>query len=306
MILLWGIHGDEPLDFVRAALDRKGCSYFFVDQQAVERTSLDMKVDKMVSGRIKTGSLAIDLRSVTAVYLRPYDSRRMRAVERAPEGSAIWRHALNLEDGLLAWVEITPALVVNRPSATMSNNSKPYQTRLIQAAGLRVPDTLVTTDTGAVNEFWQLHREIIYKSMSGMRSIVSRLTENHRSRLAQVANCPTQFQQFIPGNDWRVHVVGEEVFSCEIFSTADDYRYSNRSEEDVQIMPRELPQELKDTCLRVSKVLRLPLCGIDLRRTPNGDWYCFEVNPSPGFSFYESATGQPIADAIARFLTAGH
>ena len=30
--------------------------------------------------------------------------------------------------------------------------------------------------------------------------------------------------------------------------------------------------------------------------------YCFEVNPSPAFSYDEAHTGQPIAQAIARYL----
>jgi D-alanine-D-alanine ligase-like ATP-grasp enzyme len=50
--------------------------------------------------------------------------------------------------------------------------------------------------------------------------------------------------------------------------------------------------------------LRLPVAGIDLRRTPQGEWYCFEVNPSPAFAYYEAATHQPIAEAIAGLLMA--
>ena len=46
----------------------------------------------------------------------------------------------------------------------------------------------------------------------------------------------------------------------------------------------------------------LLVAGIDLRRTVNGEWYCFEANPSPGFTFYEQATGWPMADAIAQLL----
>lgn len=41
---------------------------------------------------------------------------------------------------------------------------------------------------------------------------------------------------------------------------------------------------------------------MDLRRTPEGTWYCLEVNPSPVFTFYRVATGQPIGQAIARLL----
>ncbi len=46
----------------------------------------------------------------------------------------------------------------------------------------------------------------------------------------------------------------------------------------------------------------LLVAGIDLRLTPDDEWYCFEVNPSPGFTFYEDAGGQPIAAAIAGLL----
>ena len=51
--------------------------------------------------------------------------------------------------------------------------------------------------------------------------------------------------------------------------------------------------------------LRLPLTGIDLRRTPEGDWYCFEANPSPAFTYYERLAGQPMTAAVASYLLGG-
>ena len=57
-----------------------------------------------------------------------------------------------------------------------SNGSKPYQAQLIQAAGFRVPRTLVTNDPDTVREFAaELRGEVIYKSASGARSIVRKL-----------------------------------------------------------------------------------------------------------------------------------
>jgi hypothetical protein len=47
----------------------------------------------------------------------------------------------------------------------------------------------------------------------------------------------------------------------------------------------------------------LLVSGVDLRRTADECWCCFEVNPSPGFTYYEGHTGQPIAGAIAALLT---
>ena len=52
-------------------------------------------------------------------------------------------------------------------------------------------------------------------------------------------------------------------------------------------------------------MLNLPLCGIDLKVTPEGIYYCFEVNPSPAYTYYEEQTGQPIAQAIIDYMTNG-
>jgi glutathione synthase/RimK-type ligase-like ATP-grasp enzyme len=97
-------------------------------------------------------------------------------------------------------------------------------------------------------------------------------------------------------------VVAEEVFACQVTSAADDYRYSSLQGARVEIRPFELSTELRDCCRSLAAALGLLVAGIDLRRTQQGKWYCFEVNPSPGFTYYEEATGQPIAQAIARLL----
>ncbi len=52
----------------------------------------------------------------------------------------------------------------------------------------------------------------------------------------------------------------------------------------------------------LSSSLNLPVAGIDLRRTPDGRWYCFEVNPSPGFTYFQKETHQAIDETIARLL----
>jgi glutathione synthase/RimK-type ligase-like ATP-grasp enzyme len=52
----------------------------------------------------------------------------------------------------------------------------------------------------------------------------------------------------------------------------------------------------------LAAALDLPFAGIDLRLSPSREATCFEVNPSPAFSWFESATGQPIAAAVARYL----
>ena len=132
--------------------------------------------------------------------------------------------------------------------------------------------------------------------------IPRRLTGAHLARIQDVGSCPTQFQQYIVGRDVRVHVVANDVFASEIVSEADDYRYASRDGANVEIRPYALPEEVATRCIALAGFLDLPLAGIDLRLSAQGNWYCFEVNPSPGFTYYQSHTGQPIADSIAGLL----
>lgn len=71
------------------------------------------------------------------------------------------------------------------------------------------------------------------------------------------------------------------------------------------IRPAELPADLAARCIDLSAALGLSLAGIDLRRTPEGDWYCFEVNTCPGFTYFEEDDEKPITEAVARLLVAG-
>jgi glutathione synthase/RimK-type ligase-like ATP-grasp enzyme len=302
MILLWGITADTPLSLVRAALERRRAPCLFLDQQTILKSKINLTIDGELRGSLQSPDWTADLSSIKAVYLRPYDARRMAGMEDQRPGSPPFQQALRFEDALLSWIDMTPAFVVNRPSAMSSNNSKPYQLQLIRNAGFDVPETLITTDPQAAMEFWERHGSVIYKSVSGVRSIVARLRPEHRDRMQDVTHCPTQFQQYIEGTDFRVHVVGEETFCCEILSDADDYRYPQRDEEQPVVRSCSIPANIATLCRKLAASLNLPVAGIDLRRTDAGNWYCFEVNPSPGFSFYEEATGLPIAEAIADLL----
>jgi glutathione synthase/RimK-type ligase-like ATP-grasp enzyme len=302
MILLWGISADAPLACVREELSRRGAPALFLDQQAILETEIDLTVDDQVRGTLRLPQCELALTDIRAVYVRPYETGRMAAVvDRDPAG-AERAHAFACDAALASWTELTSAFVINRLSAMASNASKPYQSLLIRAAGFEVPDTLVTTDRAALAAFRQKHREVIYKSISGVRSIVSRLTAEHSDRLGDIVTCPTQFQEYVDGTDVRVHVVGDETFGCEIESSADDYRYAHHGGLAAQLRPLQLPPEVAKGCHRLAKQLGLPVAGIDLRRRADGRWCCFEVNPSPAFTYYEHATGQLIGRAIANLL----
>jgi glutathione synthase/RimK-type ligase-like ATP-grasp enzyme len=207
---------------------------------------------------------------------------------------------------LIALLEDLPCLVVNRVAGGMSNNSKAYQALLVRECGLLAPPTLVTNDPDAVRRFYDdCAREVVFKSLSGVRSIVRRLRPEHLDRLPLLRHAPAQFQAFIPGDDVRVHTVGERLFACRVTSEAVDYRYGGREGHDVMMEPTEVPAAVGEACLRLARRFDLVLAGIDLKQTPEGNYYCFEVNPSPGFLYYEQHARQPISATLADLLQQG-
>jgi hypothetical protein len=303
VILLWGLLDDRPLASVANALAETGAELAVFDQRHALKAAVELSVDGDVGGRLLLPDGDVDLAGVTSGYLRPYDAGRLPDVAAAGHDSPERRHALTCADILWAWADVTPALVVNRPHRTAALTSKPYQAALLQGAGFDVPETLLTTDPEAVEEFCARHRTVVYKSISGVRSIVRRLSPADRARLADVRWCPTQFQEHVPGTDYRVHVVGDEVFCAEVVSEADDYRYAHRQGASVEMRTANVPDTCLARCRELAAATRLPFVGIDLRLTPDGRWYCFEVNPSPAFSFYECETTGRIAGAVARLLS---
>lgn len=261
--------------------------------------------DAAVRGFIACSEWTIDLDALTGIYLR-FLGPEGRVPPPGIEPTAVPAAQLESDTGLMALAEALPCAVVNRLGGGMSNNSKAYQALLLRRCGLSVPPTLVTTDPAAARRFYEeCGGEVIYKSLSGVRSIVRRLEPEQLSRLELLRHGPAQFQAFIPGDNVRVHTVGERLFATEVLSDAVDYRYARRDGHGVTMAPTMLPLEIEEACLRAARDLDLLLTGIDLKRTPDGEYYCFEVNPSPGFLYYERQTLQPISTALAELLHLG-
>jgi RimK-like ATP-grasp domain len=302
-VLLCGVPSETPLAMVANALSELGHPFFTFNQRhfANAHCVFDVACGE-VSGELRMGRTTLPLEQVVGVYTRLMDDRQLPEYGALPDGAPERARCRALHDALAGWMALTPARVVNPTSSMGSNGSKPYQAQLIARHGFRVPETIVTNDPDRVIEFQGRHGRLVYKSASGIRSIVRVLGRGDLDRLERIRWCPTQFQAYVEGTDVRVHVVDREVFATEIVSDATDYRYATREGRDAELRAVSLDEAIAARCLALARDLGLPFAGIDLRRTAEGGWVCFEVNPSPGFSFYEFRTGQPIARAVARYL----
>jgi len=188
------------------------------------------------------------------------------------------------------------------PPASSRNWSKPLQAAQLLAADndslpvRPVPSRITTTLPSRTDAQ-------IVKSISAVRSIVVATSHGAlrwRYSGMRVAH-PVQVQPRLLGENIRVHVIGDSVFACTITSDAIDYRYGCEP----ILRPIELPPEVETWCIEKTRGEGLRLSGIDLLRDRNGIYFCFEINPMPGYGFFEQGAfpdTRPISNALAREL----
>lgn len=304
MILVCGIPSETPLRMVTSSLEEMGAAFVLFNQRRFAGCDIWFEVNREeVTGELRIASQTYKLQDFTSVYPRMMDDRFLPELADEPPDSCLRTYCRAFHDTLMRWMEIAPALVINRAAPMASNSSKPYQAQLIREQGFRVPELLITNNPDLVREFRSRHGRVIYKSISAVRSIVQELSDQDEERLDRIRWCPTQFQEFVEGTNLRVHTIGDEAFATAVESEATDYRYAARqSGKAAELRDVRLSAELTEKCLRLSRSLGLEFAGIDLKVTPDDEVYCFEVNPCPAFSYYEANTGQPISAAVARRL----
>ena len=191
-------------------------------------------------------------------------------------------------------------LWVNTPGAIEMHRYKGYQLAKLSRAGLRIPHTLMTNDPDAVRDFYErMHKQVIYKPVRGGAHTAKLADEDLKpERLAELAKAPVQFQEMIPGVDTRAYLIGDDIFAAEIRARSLDFR----EDPDAAIVPVELPDAVLADCRTLVRELDLKFSGIDIRKTPDGEYVFIEGNPSPMFMHFEHQSKYPISDRLVDLL----
>jgi hypothetical protein len=284
-VLLWGRAAEPVIDATARACARLGAHVAAADGE--ELASVELGGDLVTrDGR------RVTLADVTGMLVRP-------------EGHPTSAEAIGGYQALSAWAELTTAAVLNRPSAAASNRSKPYQLGLIAAAGFAVPDTLVTTSPDDVRAFWAEHDKIVYKSISGVRSIVTTLDPQDKGAARRCSRLPNPVpavhrRHRPPGTRHRRH--GARLPHQ---LSRGRHRYPAASGSTTTMSAVNLRDDVEQRCRALIHTLGLSLAGIDLKLDRHGQWWCLEVNTVPGFIWFENHIGLPITDAVANLLVNG-
>jgi glutathione synthase/RimK-type ligase-like ATP-grasp enzyme len=302
MVLICGDPSEEVIAFFSSYLEAIGIARRILDLRgAPSRYSIKLSRRKgPPSGSIAYSNWTLGLDEISGVYFRNVSfADSVAEAELFKEGRAYPQ----TDPQTATLLDTLACRVVNRPATIYSNRSKPYQALIIRRFGFEIPKTLITNDPASARHFYsECEGAVIFKSIGGVSSIVQRLSQEDFGRLALLKHGPAQFQEYVPGDNLRVHVVGERLFSVRIQSDAVDYRYGGQEGYGRKMIPAKLPEQVENNCIRLTRALGLAMAGIDLKETPQGEYYCFEVNTSPAFPFYESAARPVVSKALAEFL----
>ncbi len=302
MVILSALPAEAPVAFIADALEKQKVPFEMFFYKNLHSLYLEYSmVAGKITGEISFGEKSYNLSDITGIYNRAIDFSISSAYKDLDKNSNEYTALRNKYDSFQNLMELLPVRVMNHNRPMAGNGSKLYQMLMIQQCGLKTPDSLVTNKQESLEAYLNKQGTLIFKSASGIRSIVHTYGDPFSKR--SIAACPVLFQKKLNGINYRVHVAGSRIFTTIIHSHAVDYRYAKKENAHVELEASTLPPEIEKACFKLSKTMDLPLAGIDLYKTDGGEWFCFEVNPSPAFSFYESGTGQPIAAAIASYLS---
>lgn len=183
--------------------------------------------------------------------------------------------------------------------------SKPHQLETAQRIGLKIPDTLISSDPKEIEKFLEKHdHRVIHKSMTPHKQqgiYAQKWRASDYAWLENVNIAPTIFQEEIVGpSDIRVTIVGEKSFAARIATDPDTI--DSRLHLDTPYEAWNLPVDVEQLLFKLMKELSLVFGCIDMRITCESEYVFFEVNPQGQFLYIEIWTGLPISKALAEFL----
>jgi ribosomal protein S6--L-glutamate ligase len=198
--------------------------------------------------------------------------------------------------------------VLNPPLALETCVDKYLASARLEAAGLRVPPTIVCQHADAALEaFATLGGDVIVKPLFGSegRGMV-RVSDPEMAwrtfRTLERTQCVLYLQRFIahPGWDLRIFVLGGRVLTAMRRHARDDWRTNIAQGGKGERLRLTAAEE--ELALRAAAVVGAPAAGVDLLPGPDGEWYVLEVNAVPGWRALAPVTDVDVAAALIRFL----
>ena len=196
-------------------------------------------------------------------------------------------------------------------------SSRVVQLNLAKKNGWRVPPTIISKNAKEIRDFAFKHKELALKPL-GEKGVclmdewipyfTSKFScEELDSKLDEEISLTYNYlQAYIPKkNEWRITVIGEDVFPCIIHSQdCDESKVDWRTIDYDSILHEkgEISDQFKNELVQYLKLLNIPFGAFDFILTPENEFVFLECNPNGQWLWIEELTGMPISQSIANWL----
>lgn len=253
-------------------------------------------------------AIAVDFRrlhagvAIEADPLRDFDGVVVRTM---PPGSL---EQVVFRMDLLHRLQMRGVAVLNPPTAVEVCVDKYLACARLEAAGLRVPPTIVCQHADAALEaFAALGSDVIVKPLfgsegRGMMRINDADLAWRTFRTLERLQSVLYLQQFIPHPGWdlRVFVLEGRCLAAMRRRANAGWRTNVAQGGSAEVV--QLSSEEEELALRAARAVGAPVAGVDLLPGPAGEWYMIEVNAVPGWRALAPVTGVDVAAEMIRFL----
>ncbi len=307
MILIVTYKKDYTADFVVNKLNETGIPYFRLNCDDIFKEAIKISIDTQSALTTRIN----EIECFDAVWFRRVSLPDIE-VENIDDAAYIYSEIEFFYKNL--WVSLNAKNWLSLPKNVYDAENKISQLKTARSLGFVIPKTIITSDKESIKDFfYECDKRVIVKpiysgeyvkteSLSG-QIFTSLVTENDLMALDESLPFPGIYQEYIDKNvEVRVTVVGNEVFAAAVDSQSTEETIDWRKER-LRFVPHELPTGVSQKCIDLVRELGLNFGAIDLIYTPNKEYVFLEINPNGQWLWIETDTGQPIADAIIRFLT---
>jgi glutathione synthase/RimK-type ligase-like ATP-grasp enzyme len=300
---------DFTTDYICVELSKRKCKYLRINRDQFRDYSITLDVDSCTMQiRIDNNDYLLTQSTLKAVYYRApiylhYIPRNSLTYDEQLYNSQWTAFIRNL-------TIFESAKWINNPNATFRSENKLLQLIYAKQSGFTIPKTRVANDL----LFCELNENTMY-AVKSLDTVILRSGEHEAFSYTSILtgkdvinsslrSSPVVIQESIhPKIDIRATVVGNKVLPVKIVDRNDkgvdgDWR---KQKNDVEFVSCELPKDIEESCICLTRKLGLFFGGIDLAFS-NDRYYFIEINPTGEWAWLVHSAGLRIDVEICNEL----